>query len=60
MDCSDKVRDKLGPKSSDSEVSRYRGEMESCVVACGDKHIALVPAMMKRIKDVLEEQQKKK
>ncbi len=60
MDCSDKVRDKLGPKSSDAEVSRYRGELESCVVACADKHIALIPAMMKRMKDVLEEQQKKK
>jgi len=53
MDCQDKVRDKVGPKTTEVEVSKYRTEMESCVVKCGDTHIALVPAMMKRIKEVL-------
>jgi len=55
MDCQDKVRDKVGPKTSETDMSKYRGEMEGCVVKCGDSHIALVPSMMKRIKEVLQE-----
>lgn len=58
MDCQDKVRDKVGPKTAEPDVARYRGELESCVVKCGDSHIALVPNMMKRIKEVLQQHQK--
>ena len=57
MDCQDRIRDKVGPNTSDVDVSKYRAEMEGCVVKCGDSHIALVPAMMKRIKDVLKQHQ---
>lgn len=55
MDCQDNVRDKMSAKTSDAEVSKYRTEMEQCVVKCGDSHIALIPAMMKRIKEVLKQ-----
>jgi len=55
MDCQDRVRDKVGPKTSELEVSKYRTEMETCVVKCADSHIELVPAMMKRVKEVLKQ-----
>ena len=54
MDCQDKTRDKIGPNTKDADISRYRGEMEKCVVKCADDHIALIPSMMKRMKAVLK------
>ena len=59
MDCQDKVRDKITINTPETDISKYRREMESCVISCGDKHIALVPAMLKRAKEVLKEQHKK-
>ena len=58
MDCQDTVRDKVGPNTSETEVSKYRGQLETCVLQCADKHIALVPAMMKRVKEVLAQHDK--
>ena len=54
MDCQDKVKDKLGPNVVESDVPRHRAEFEGCVVKCGDSHIALVPQMMKRMKEMLK------
>ena len=50
------MRDKVGPSTNDSEVARYRGEMEKCVMKCGEEHVALVPEMMRRLKEVLQAQ----
>ncbi len=55
MDCQDSVRDKVGPNTSETEVQKYKGQLETCVLQCADKHIALVPAMMKRVKEVLDQ-----
>lgn len=53
MDCQDKVRDKVKPDSTDSEVSKYKGEMEKCVLKCVDSHIDMLPNLLKRMKEVL-------
>ncbi len=59
MDCQDSARDKVGPNTSDQEVAKYKGEMEKCVVKCTDKNVELVPAMMKRIREVIAEHDKR-
>ena len=58
MDCQDTIRDKVGPNTSEADVSKYRGQLETCVLQCADKHIGLVPAMMKRVKEVLAQHDK--
>jgi len=54
MDCQDSVRDKMGAKTSDSDMAKHRHDLEQCVIKCGDTHVALVPAMMKRIEETLK------
>ena len=29
MDCQDTIRDKVGPNTSEAEVSKYRGQLEN-------------------------------
>ena len=53
MDCQDRVRDKIPANASQDEVVKHKGELEQCVIKCADSHIALVPALMKRMKEVL-------
>ena len=55
MDCQDSVRDKMGAKTTDNDMIKHRQELEQCVVKCGDSHIALIPAMMKRIEETLKQ-----
>ena len=55
MDCQDSVRDKVNAKTTDSEMAKHRQDLEHCVIKCGDSHIALVPAMMKRIEESLKQ-----
>lgn len=57
MDCQDQVRDKIGPNTTEDDVSKHRGAMEKCVVKCADTHIALIPTLMKRVKEVLKQHQ---
>ena len=56
MDCQDSVRDHMNSKSSESDMAKHRKDLEQCVIKCGDSHVALVPAMMKRIEEVLKQQ----
>ena len=58
MACNDKIRDKVTSTTNDDDMFRFRGQMEECIVKCGEDHIALVPEMMKRLKDVLENHSK--
>ena len=53
MDCQDTVRDKVGANTSEADVAKYKGQLETCVIQCADKHTALIPAMMKRVKEVI-------
>jgi len=54
MDCQDIVRDKMSKNASESEMAKHRRDIEQCVVKCGDSHIALLPVMMKRIKETIQ------
>jgi len=54
MDCQDAVRDKMNKNASESEMAKHRHDIEQCVVKCGDAHIALLPVMMKRIKETIQ------
>lgn len=60
MDCSDKARDKIGPNSTETQAASARNDMEKCVVKCADTHIALVPNMMAKMKEVLRKHQETK
>ncbi|ESO02112.1 hypothetical protein HELRODRAFT_161348 [Helobdella robusta] len=58
LDCQDSVKDKVNSTSSASDYAKHRTELEQCVLKCGDKHIKLIPAIMKRAEQVLKDQQK--
>ncbi|KAL5022608.1 hypothetical protein ScPMuIL_001763 [Solemya velum] len=53
MDCQDKARDGVGSNTTENEITKFRGEMEKCVVKCADTHINLLPAMYKRMKEIV-------
>nr|XP_026488738.1 protein FAM136A-like [Vanessa tameamea] len=53
MDCNDSVRDRLGPDPSQETIDKCTIEFEKCAVKCVDKHIGLIPGMMKSMKKVL-------
>lgn len=53
MQCQDNIRDKLSPNTTEAEVGGYKKDFEACVVKCADTHIALIPAMLGRIKEML-------
>jgi len=50
LQCQDDVKDKVGPKTSEAEISRYRGEFETCAISCCDKNIARLPTLMEKLK----------
>ncbi|KRT81364.1 hypothetical protein AMK59_6220, partial [Oryctes borbonicus] len=53
MDCNDTVKDKMGPNPSDSEINKYTLMFENCAIKCVDKHLELIPTVMKAMKTVL-------
>lgn len=53
MDCNDDVKDKMGPNPSESDINKYTDQFEKCAVKCVDKHVNLIPQMLKSIKQVL-------
>ena len=55
MDCQDQVKDKIGPNTAESDMPKFRKQLESCVVKCADTHIGLIPNMEKKIKAVLKD-----
>ena len=57
MDCQDQIRDKVGASPSESEVMKYRGELESCASKCADNALKTLPTMMNRVKDIAKQKQ---
>ncbi|XP_014672247.1 PREDICTED: protein FAM136A-like [Priapulus caudatus] len=55
LKCQDDTRDQVTPSTSEAEMARLKDKMEGCVVRCADEHIQLVPALMKRIQEVLQQ-----
>ncbi|XP_029651096.1 protein FAM136A [Octopus sinensis] len=56
LDCKDQVRDRMNPTATD--MTQYRGELESCVRKCSETHINLIPTLMKRIRETIAVQSK--
>jgi len=54
MDCQDAARDRIRQDASESEKAKYRSDIEQCIVKCGDTHIALLPLMMRRIRETVQ------
>jgi len=50
LQCQDDVKDKVGPNTSEPEIRKYRGEFETCAIACCDKNIAKLPNLMEKLK----------
>lgn len=53
MQCNDEVNDKLGTNPTDAQMRMYTKEFEGCAVKCVDKHLALMPSMLKKMNDEL-------
>ncbi|XP_017776548.1 PREDICTED: protein FAM136A-like [Nicrophorus vespilloides] len=58
MECNDDIKLKMGPNPSESEVNRYSLMFENCAVKCVDKHVELIPSVMKAMKTVLAKHKK--
>ncbi|KAF2896379.1 hypothetical protein ILUMI_09794 [Ignelater luminosus] len=56
MQCNDDIKDKMGPTPSESDVDKYSLMFENCAISCVDKHVELIPSMMKAMKTVLAQQ----
>ncbi|NXV81342.1 F136A protein, partial [Atlantisia rogersi] len=50
LHCNDKARDALDAGGTEGRV---RAQLDTCLAACGDDHLRLVPAMAKKMKDGL-------
>lgn len=56
MSCQDEIREQMPATASETDADRYRGQFENCVVKCADTNIDSIPAMMRRIKELIDAQ----
>ncbi|XP_069703624.1 protein FAM136A isoform X4 [Periplaneta americana] len=55
MQCNDEIRDKIGPNSTDAEMSQHTLAFERCAAKCVDSHLGLIPTIMKKMSEVLSQ-----
>jgi len=53
MQCQDKIKDKVGPDTTEGEVQAYKAQFEECAIKCVDDSINTLPDHTQRIKDRL-------
>lgn len=53
--CQDKIQDNVSPNTTQSELSKYQEELNTCVDQCCKTHLEIVPKMFERMKKVLSE-----
>merc|ERR1711890_111480 len=53
--CQDEAQDNVTSMTSREKVAELQGELDKCIVKCCDSHIELVPKMMLRVNEVLEQ-----
>lgn len=51
--CNDDVRSSIPLNTHESDIAKYRYQVELCTIKCVDKYIGLIPNMMRSIKTVL-------
>jgi len=54
LQCQDEVKDKVGPNTSEGEISKYRREFETCAISCCDKNIQKLPNLLIKLKAAFE------
>lgn len=53
MQCNDDIKIKMPPSPTEDEIAKYTNQFERCAVKCVDKHVDLIPQMLKTVKAVL-------
>lgn len=51
--CNDDVKVKMPPNPSEEQIAKYTDQFERCAIQCVDKHVGLIPSLMKTMKTVL-------
>lgn len=51
--CNDDVKVQMSANPSEDEIAKFTAQFERCAVKCVDKHVGLIPSMLKTIKSVL-------
>lgn len=51
--CNDDIKGIMPADPTDSEIDKYTGQFERCAVKCIDKHVDLIPNLLKTVKSVL-------
>lgn len=51
--CNDDVRSLIPNNTNEVDMARFRNQFERCTIQCVDKHIDLIPNMMRAMKSVL-------
>ncbi|KAL0267702.1 UNVERIFIED_CONTAM: hypothetical protein PYX00_009895 [Menopon gallinae] len=58
MACGDKIRDKMSATPTESEIQKYRGELELCANKCAETHIEVVRQLFTRFKEYFNKEYK--
>ncbi|XP_068746956.1 protein FAM136A-like [Montipora capricornis] len=53
--CQDRIQDNVDPNTTQSELAKFQGELNTCVDQCCKTHIELVPKMFEKMKKVLSQ-----
>ncbi|XP_041476656.1 protein FAM136A-like [Lytechinus variegatus] len=51
LQCQDEAKDKIRDNMSSSDEAKVRKNLEGCLIKCGDKHVAMFPALKTRLSD---------
>lgn len=55
--CQDNIQDNVDPNTTQSELTKYQAQLDSCVDQCCKTHLELVPKMFERMRKVLSQVQ---
>jgi len=55
--CQDKIQDNVDPNTTQSELTKYQAQLDSCIDQCCKTHLELVPKMFERMRKVLSQVQ---
>lgn len=55
LECNEEIRDRMPVKPSQDEITKYTIEFQSCATGCVDRHISLIPNLIKKMKQTLSQ-----
>ncbi|XP_065367946.1 protein FAM136A-like [Calliphora vicina] len=53
MQCNDDIKVKMPANPKEDDIAKFTDQFERCAIKCVDKHVGLIPTMMKTMKSVL-------